>query len=695
MAPSDWDDLKFYVETIKETLELRTESASDRASWMDAVRLHKAFYVAARPARQLEDARLPLAAASASAAVRARLPALGASAEALAFVQAQLSTVAEAYVASLASERARRSALRARVRALQGDKAQLEAAVVLAQAARTQGDEEGAHAAAAAGGVVGERRDSSDNAAQARAQARRTPSGGGTPVLAHHGDSSGDDEEPESYDARSSLLLGTAPLSDEEEEEEDGRPGGEGKDVFFDCAADSDAISSLALAQPPAAAPPPPPPPPAAFLPPWGAAALPCPPRRALLPCPLEKDVRASLWAVVKEAVGKDLTRVTLPIAFNEPLSALQKFAEELEFSELLDLAALQPKGSRERLLLVAAFAVSGYASAAGRVLKPFNPLERETFELVRPDKGFRFLSEKVRHHPLHLAAHAQGRGWTFWGETSIKTKFWGRCIQLLPSGDLNACFADGDAYSWKKVPTTISNIILGPLSIDYSGVTRVACRSTGQALRLRFKEAGLLFDSGADAREVSGSWESGGGPEVHGSWDAGLSVTDRPGMPPRALWRRGFASAPPPGGRYNFTPFAIALNELPAGADAKALPPTDSRLRPDQRMLEDGRYSEANGVKMRLEEAQRAVRKRLAEQGQSTPAPRWFKASPLEEVLGAGGRAPDGATQRASDNAAGEAAGESGFVFAYSGGYWEARERGDWGADAASIFSVAAQAGK
>ena len=48
------------------------------------------------------------------------------------------------------------------------------------------------------------------------------------------------------------------------------------------------------------------------------------------------------------------------------------------------------------RILCVAAFAVSGYASTDGRICKPFNPLLGETYEANYPDKGLRFFSEKV-----------------------------------------------------------------------------------------------------------------------------------------------------------------------------------------------------------------------------------------------------------------------------------------------------------
>lgn len=37
-------------------------------------------------------------------------------------------------------------------------------------------------------------------------------------------------------------------------------------------------------------------------------------------------------------------------------------------------------------------------------------------------------------------------------------------------------------------------------------------------------------------------------------------------------------------------------------------LPPTDSRLRPDQRYLENGEYEMANSEKLRLEQRQRQV---------------------------------------------------------------------------------------
>ena len=61
--------------------------------------------------------------------------------------------------------------------------------------------------------------------------------------------------------------------------------------------------------------------------------------RRSKLPEPVEKEKNVSLWSMIKDNVGKDLTRVCLPVYFNEPLSSLQKCFEELEYSFLLDRA--------------------------------------------------------------------------------------------------------------------------------------------------------------------------------------------------------------------------------------------------------------------------------------------------------------------------------------------------------------------
>lgn len=369
--------------------------------------------------------------------------------------------------------------------------------------------------------------------------------------------------------------------------------------------------------------------------------------RRKKLPDPCEKEKGVSLWSLIKDNVGKDLTRVCLPVYFNEPISSLQKCFEDLEYSYLLD-RAYEHGNSLERVLNVAAFAVSGYASSEGRHCKPFNPLLGETYEADYPEKGVRFFSEKVSHHPTLIACHSQGRGWKFWGDSNIRTKFWGRSIQLDPVGVLTLEFDDGEVFQWSKVTTSIYNLILGKVYCDHHGLMHIR-GNREYSCKLKFKEQSILE---RNPRQVHGFVEDVNGKKqatLFGKWDDSMyyingitNVKPKDMSDAHLLWQR---TLPPVNlTRYNLTSFAITLNELTPGLQEK-LPPTDSRLRPDQRHLENGEYDMANSEKLRLETRQRMSRK-LQENGWK---PRWFKKE-----------------------------GEDG-TYRYIGGYWEEREDGKW----------------
>ncbi|XP_010258993.1 PREDICTED: oxysterol-binding protein-related protein 2A isoform X1 [Nelumbo nucifera] len=375
--------------------------------------------------------------------------------------------------------------------------------------------------------------------------------------------------------------------------------------------------------------------------------------RRKKLPVPVEKEKGVSLWSMIKDNVGKDLTRVCLPVYFNEPISSLQKCFEDLEYSYLLDRAYVYGKkgNSLLRILNVAAFAVSGYASSEGRHCKPFNPLLGETYEADYPDKGIHFFSEKVSHHPTVIACHCEGKGWKIWGDSNLRTKFWGRSIQLDPVGVLTLEFDDGEIFQWSKVTTSIYNLILGKVYCDHHGTMHIQ-GNRQYSCKLKFKEQSILD---RNPHQVQGYVEDVVGNKVatlFGKWDDsmhyisgdGVAKSRSSNLPSGAslLWK---SSKPPPNlTRYNLTSFAITLNELTPGLQEK-LPPTDSRLRPDQRHLENGEFERANAEKLRLEQRQRMSRK-LQENGWK---PRWFEKD-----------------------------GENGS-YRYVGGYWEAREQRRW----------------
>lgn len=374
--------------------------------------------------------------------------------------------------------------------------------------------------------------------------------------------------------------------------------------------------------------------------------------RRDNLPEPKEKEKPVGLWSIIKDNIGKDLSGVCLPVYFNEPLSSLQKCFEDLEYSYLVDRALEWGKQGNElmRVLNVAAFAVSGYASTEGRQCKPFNPLLGETYEADYPDKGLRFFSEKVSHHPMVVACHCEGRNWKFWADSNLKGKFWGRSIQLDPVGVLTLQFDDGETFEWSKVTTSIYNIILGKIYCDHYGTMRIK-GSANYSCKLKFKEQSIID---RNPHQVHGFVQDNRTGEkvamLFGKWDEAMYyVLGDPTTKPKGydpvteavlLWERDKSITKT---RYNLTPFAISLNEATPGLLEK-LPPTDSRLRPDQRHLENGEYELANAEKLRLEQLQRQARK-LQERGWQ---PRWFRKD------------------------------EEG-CYRYVGGYWEARKKAIW----------------
>jgi oxysterol-binding protein 1 len=66
----------------------------------------------------------------------------------------------------------------------------------------------------------------------------------------------------------------------------------------------------------------------------------------------------------------------------------------------------------------------------------------------------------------------------------------------------------------------------------------------------------------------------------------------------------------------YNFTELAIQLNE-----QEERVAPTDSRHRPDQRLMEQALWDEANKEKVRLEDKQRTIRKQRELQNEQLAA--------------------------------------------------------------------------
>ena len=335
-----------------------------------------------------------------------------------------------------------------------------------------------------------------------------------------------------------------------------------------------------------------------------------------------------SLIGFLRKNVGKDLSTIAMPVSANEPTSLLQRLAEQLEYSEILDTAVTISGDNGERILHIAAFAVSGFSNARLKeraVRKPFNPMLGETFELVREDKGFRFLAEKVSHKPVIMACHADAKEWTFTQSPMPTQQFWGKSAELNTPGRVRINFPSlGEQYSYTVATSFLRNIIAGEKYIEPVGTMNIHCETTGEKAIVTFKVKGM-FSGRSEEVEVC-AYDPRGQPypyTLQGKWTESLSLfTDNSSTLLKKIWNIG-SLVDQPNVRYGFTTFAAQLNEITSTEKGK-IPATDSRLRPDQRMVEEGRIDEAEEVKRELEEQQRVRRKEMDEKGENWQ-PRWF----------------------------------------------------------------------
>ncbi|KAM8839741.1 oxysterol-binding protein-related protein 1-like [Synchiropus picturatus] len=390
---------------------------------------------------------------------------------------------------------------------------------------------------------------------------------------------------------------------------------------------------------------------------------------RLCLPAPMFSRNDVSIWSILKKCIGMELSKIAMPVIFNEPLSFLQRLTEYMEHTSLIHQANAATD-SVERMKCVAAFAVSAVASQWERTGKPFNPLLGETFELIRDDLGFRWVSEQVSHHPPVSAFQAEGlkEDFVFHGSICPKLKFWGKSIEAEPKGIITLELPKyNEAYTWTNPTCCVHNIIVGQLWIEQYGNVEVINHKTGERCSMTFKPCGLF---GKDLHKVEGYILDKSKKKlcaIYGKWTECLYTvdtaafdahkkSDKKNLEDKKSNKRSTVDpepdeVPPPDAEtvqvipgseliwkitprpdnsskfYAFSTFAMQLNQLEKSMEG-IIPSTDSRLRPDIRAMENGDIDAASAEKKRLEEKQRMARKNRGKSSEEWKT-RWFQQGP------------------------------------------------------------------
>ncbi|KAA0725106.1 Oxysterol-binding protein-related protein 6 [Triplophysa tibetana] len=203
-----------------------------------------------------------------------------------------------------------------------------------------------------------------------------------------------------------------------------------------------------------------------------------------------------------------------------------------------------------------------------------------------------------------------------------------------------------GDHYEWNKVVTCIHNVLSQQRYLEHYGEVIIRnLKSSVCTCKITFVKS-RYWGSDGSKNEVQGQVLDETGKVIHqfgGFWHEGIFCDTVPN--PQCIWKPN----PQPKNYmlyYGFSSFAMEMNELTHELKP-LLPPTDTRLRPDQRLLEEGKVDETDKRKDQVEEKQRERRKILAKKGEEH-IPRFFR-----KTLDAAGRE----------------------VWLYNGTYWKIRE--------------------
>jgi oxysterol-binding protein 1 len=111
---------------------------------------------------------------------------------------------------------------------------------------------------------------------------------------------------------------------------------------------------------------------------------MPDPPERDRLPFFKDPKVKLSLWTILKDSIGKDISKMSVPVYFNQPLSVLQACCQPIEHIGIVD-KAITEKNPIRRLALMGCHCAYQHTNVEKFPSKPFNPMLGETFEYIVP----------------------------------------------------------------------------------------------------------------------------------------------------------------------------------------------------------------------------------------------------------------------------------------------------------------------
>lgn len=375
-------------------------------------------------------------------------------------------------------------------------------------------------------------------------------------------------------------------------------------------------------------------------------------PSRKRLPALRDPTKKVNVWTILKENIGKDLSKMSMPVYAKEPITLLQKMAEFLEYRHFLRQANRE-QDSIMRLVYVTSFYLMWVSQNKFRLAASFNSLLCETYEFIEGD--MKFIFELVNNHPPIAACYGICDDFIVESDFHIKFNFSLSGFEIETLGKFEITLRrTNEKFLFHRPKVTIHNFIFGDLYMWLKGDLQIENAATKEKVVIKFRPKGW---SSKHDREITGAFYNSAGNEqylVSGRWDSHMNIQKASGGPVIEICRK-FEDPEKFDWQYFFNTFAINANYKTVDS-IPCYPPTESRLRPDVHAYENGDFEIASFEKNRLEEAQRARRKSKMNQ-----EPFWFTLNLRNE---------------------------RNFTTSYKGGYFEARESGRWPAGLCDLYN-------
>ena len=164
-----------------------------------------------------------------------------------------------------------------------------------------------------------------------------------------------------------------------------------------------------------------------------------------------------------------------------------------------------------------------------------------------------------------------------------------------------------------------------GDKYIEHVGDMEIHNKETGERAIVSFKE-GSSWGGASSRNRIEGKLYDSNDKmamEIQGKWDESISRKTG-GKSSETVWQiRDFPPDAPK--YYGFSEWAVQLNEITDDIKDK-LPPTDTRLRPDQRAFEEGKVDQAEDGKQKLEQKQRDRNKKWENAPEVARPPQFFE---------------------------------------------------------------------